>query len=160
FREPTDARRRRSSRSCPAITAPLGTQPPWRPIGARVPGSSSVSLLLRHYPLDGLPGLRLFPDRLGFPLAPDLASAIPAQELLLERGDRLLQGLDDLVVPVAVRDRGQHARVDPPQVGEELALEPPDVPDRDLIQLALGPGPDHHHLLLDRHRRVVRLLEQ
>src|SRR5690606_21614247 len=97
FREPTDARRRRSSRSCPAITAPLGTQPPWRPIGARVPGPSSVSLLLRPCPRDRLTGLRPFPDRLGFPLAPDLESGIPAQELLRERGDRLLQGLDDLV---------------------------------------------------------------
>ena len=43
---------------------------------------------------------------------------------------------------------------------EQLGLEPPDVVDRDVVEVAAGAGEDRHHLLLDRHRRVERLLEQ
>ena len=47
-----------------------------------------------------------------------------------------------------------------PQVLQELGLEAADVADRDVVELALGAGPDRDDLLLHRVRRVVRLLEQ
>ena len=46
------------------------------------------------------------------------------------------------------------------QVLQELRLEAADVLDRDVVQLAGGAGPDRDDLLLDRERRVLRLLEQ
>ena len=47
-----------------------------------------------------------------------------------------------------------------PHVVEELALELADVGHRHVVELAAGAEPDRDHLLLDRERRVLRLLEQ
>src|SRR5690606_30758460 len=101
-----DATRRRRVLSCPAM--------PSLPRG-----------LPRDHPLDGLAPPGLLVDRLGLRLL-DLGGLV-REERLLEAGDRLVQRLDDLVGPLAVRDRGQHPRVGTPQVLQELGLEPPDV---------------------------------
>jgi hypothetical protein len=80
---------------------------------------------------------------------------------LLELSDRPLQGLDRVVLePAALQDRVVDALVLAPDVVEELPLEPADLPDRDDVELAGAAGPDRDDLLLDRERRVLRLLEQ
>ena len=43
---------------------------------------------------------------------------------------------------------------------EELGLETRDIGNRDGVQMALGAEEDRDHLLLDRKRAVLRLLEQ
>ena len=48
----------------------------------------------------------------------------------------------------------------PAQVVQEVGLEPADVLDRHVVQVAVAARPDRDHLLLDRERRVLRLLEQ
>src|SRR5438270_907531 len=45
-------------------------------------------------------------------------------------------------------------------VFEHVALEPADVLDRDVVEVAVGAGPDRNDLLADRERRRRRLLEQ
>ena len=45
------------------------------------------------------------------------------------------------------------------EVVEEVALPLPDVLDLDVVEIAVGDGEDDRHLLLDRHRPVLRLLE-
>src|SRR6266545_4683466 len=94
-------------------------------------------------------GMALLPLRPG--LAPDRLAGLHAFLHLLGRG---------VVVPLAACDRGERLLVRVSQVLEELALEPADVRQRDVIQLAGGTGPDRDGLLLNRVRRVVRLLEQ
>src|SRR2546421_235219 len=83
-----------------------------------------------------------------------------APEDLQELVERGVQLSGDVVAPVATRDRAQRVLVRVPQVVQELPLEPPDVGDRDVVDLAGGTEPDRDDLLLDRVRRVVRLLEQ
>src|SRR5215208_5118108 len=87
--------------------------------------------------------------------------AVRRRELAVERLDRLLQalhgviaeslGLADLVVD-AVLAAGDEL--------EELALEPPDLRHRDLVQLAGGAHPEGDDLALDGVRGVLALLEQ
>src|SRR5699024_7564540 len=72
-----------------------------------------------------------------------------ARELLLGRGLELAGGADRL----------EHAAV-VAQVLEQLALEVADVLDLDVVELALGAGPDGDDLLLHRERRALGLLEQ
>ncbi len=62
-------------------------------------------------------------------------------------------------LPVA-RIGAEDARVAAAEVVQEVALEPADVLDRDVVELAGGAGPDRDDLLLDRERRVLGLLEQ
>src|SRR5215218_4150670 len=87
--------------------------------------------------------------------------AVRRRELAVERLDRLLQalhgviaeslGLADLVVDAALAAGDEL---------EELALEPPDLRHRDLVQLAGGAQPQRDDLALHRVRRVLALLEQ
>ena len=46
------------------------------------------------------------------------------------------------------------------QEREEALLELADLADRQLVEIAVHAGEDHHHLLLDRQRRELRLLEE
>ncbi len=82
------------------------------------------------------------------------------RKICLKCDDRLVEGGDDVVAPLVGGDRGEHSGVRVPQVLQELGLEPADVTDRDVVELALGAGPDRDDLLLHRVRRVVGLLEQ
>src|SRR6266545_1216161 len=108
---------------------------------------------------DRLAGLHAFLHLLGRGLVdPQLLALAP--EDLLELVERRLELGRDVVVPLAACDRGERLLVRVSQVLEELALEPADVRQRDVIQLAGGTGPDRDGLLLNRVRRVVRLLEQ
>ena len=47
-----------------------------------------------------------------------------------------------------------------PHEVEQLGLEAADVLDRDVVEVAGRAGPDRDDLVLDRERRVLRLLEQ
>src|SRR5690606_33924072 len=58
----------------------------------------------------------------------------------------LTQGVEDLSVTT--------------QVVEQLALETQHVGNLDRVELAVGASPDRDNLVLDRVRRVLRLLEQ
>src|ERR1700754_124722 len=73
----------------------------------------------------------------------------PGQEVRLEVLDLLVERGDDVVVPLAVRDRLQRRLVVPAHVVEEVRLEPPHVADRDVVELALDARPDHDRLFLD-----------
>ena len=48
----------------------------------------------------------------------------------------------------------------PLQVVQEVVLEPADVLQRHVVQVAVAARPDRYHLILDRERVVLRLLEQ
>ena len=47
-----------------------------------------------------------------------------------------------------------------PEVGPDLGLVALHLVDRHAVDVAVGAGEDHEHLLLDRHRRVEALLQQ
>src|SRR4051794_25128555 len=86
--------------------------------------------------------------------------ALRRLEALLERGDRLVQGGRGVVVEVLrLANVGQRLRI-VAQVLHQLLLEAQDVIDGHLVQLPVGAGPDAHHLLLHRIRRVLRLSKQ
>ena len=75
--------------------------------------------------------------------------------------DRVLQRDHGVVAQVAgLPDRVEDAGVVALQLVEELVLEPADVLDRHVVEVALGTSPDRDHLPLDRERAVLRLLEQ
>src|SRR5436190_3004764 len=59
-----------------------------------------------------------------------------------------------------VADRGQQVGMTGAEEVVELALEAPDVLDREVVEVAVRAGEDRDDLELDRHRRVQRLLEQ
>src|SRR4029079_5036527 len=97
-------------------------------------------------------------------------------ELLVTRLDRLaLVGLEAVEEAVVGRLQRSHRvvgevlrltdAVENPgvlvtQEVEELALEPADVLDRHVVELASGAGPDRDDLVLEREGGVLRLLEQ
>src|SRR6478735_736419 len=74
--------------------------------------------------------------------------------LVLESDVLFLAGLQ------ALADAGEDALVAATQVVEELVLEAQDVVGRDLVEAARGARPQRDRHLLDRVRRVLRLLEQ
>ena len=76
-----------------------------------------------------------------------------ASTCLLELGGGVV------VEHVGVAQRVEHLGV-AAEVVEQLALEAQHVLDRDLVELAVGAGPDRDDLLLDRERRVLRLAQQ
>src|SRR6202012_736770 len=82
-------------------------------------------------------------------------------ELLLELGDDLLEPGGQVVVEAL--GRGEFA-VEPlgmvRDIVEQLVLEAADVAALDVVELAVGAGPDRHDLASDRERRRSRLLEQ
>src|ERR1700677_447519 len=78
-----------------------------------------------------------------------------------ERADRVLERADRVVLQrLCLADRGEYPGVVPAQVVQELALEPPDVLNRHVVQVAIAGRPEGYDLLLDGERRVLRLLEQ
>ncbi|MBG9885595.1 hypothetical protein ABE10_03120, partial [Bacillus toyonensis] len=72
---------------------------------------------------------------------------------LLQLGDRVV--VEDVGLTQGVQDLGVST-----QVVDELALEAEHVLDLDRVELAVRAGPDRDDLVLDRVRRVLRLLEQ
>ena len=59
-----------------------------------------------------------------------------------------------------VADALEEVGVVGPEVGPHLGLVALHLGDRHVVDVALGAGEDHQHLLLHRHRRVEPLLEQ
>src|SRR6478736_2824310 len=79
------------------------------------------------------------------------------EEGVVGRGELVLGGVLELQ---ALADAGEDALVAATQVVEELVLEAQDVVGRDLVEAARRAGPQGDGHLLDRVRRVLRLLEQ
>jgi hypothetical protein len=73
---------------------------------------------------------------------------------ILERGDVVIGQV------LGLPDRREQPAIGPPEEVEKLSLEPLDVADGHVIDLAGGACPDRDDLLLNRIRRVLRLLEQ
>src|SRR5205085_4581755 len=68
--------------------------------------------------------------------------------------------LDVVFGKLAVLDGVEHAARTGAHVREQLALEAAYVADRKLVEVAVRAGVDREHLLLDRQRLTVGLLEQ
>src|SRR5712692_58232 len=82
-------------------------------------------------------------------------------ELVVERRDRGLQALEQVVVQrLLLVDRLQHARSLAPHEAHERGLPLQDPRGRHLVDMSLRPRVDHGHLLGQRDRLVLVLLEQ
>src|SRR3984893_8517749 len=121
----------------------------------------SLALVLArrgHAPGDGL--LALVLQRLGLLVLAGQHLARAGLERLAELLDRVLERGDRILGQVLrLPDRGQDALVRAPQVLQEVVLEPADVLQRHIVQVAVAARPDRDHLVLDRERVVLRLLE-
>ena len=80
---------------------------------------------------------------------------------MVERRDRGLQALEQRVVQrLLLLDRREQIRLLALEKAHESGLPFPDPRDRDLVEKSLRAGVDHGHLLGERHRLVLVLLEQ
>ena len=86
--------------------------------------------------------------------------ALAGLELLLELVDAGIECLRRVVVEHVGLAQGVENLGVAAEVVEQLALEAQDVFHRNLVELAVGAGPDRDDLVLDRVRRVLRLPEQ
>src|SRR4029453_11373972 len=108
---------------------------PWRPSMTRV----ALLVWLHLGGLDALGG-----DELGLALADRLRQLVA-------------EGVADLLL---VANLGEHLRMAPLEVAVEEFLEGPHGIDRHVVEQSLAPGEDDRHLLLDRQRLVLTLLEE
>ena len=128
----------------------------------------------RHHPVLGAAQLRRGDHlhRLG-DLLGALDAADPAADFAkrghgsgaLERDRERLEGVVQFLLEVLgevllLGDLGEERRVLEVHRLHQFAFEPLDVLDRDLVEVAVGPGEEAHHLLLDRHRDVLALLQE
>src|SRR6185295_20294636 len=87
--------------------------------------------------------------------------ALGGDELGLALADRLCQLVAERVADLLlVANLGEHLRVTPLEVAVEELLEGPDGIDRHVVEQSLAAGEDDRHLLLDRQRLVLALLEE
>src|SRR5579875_2453865 len=81
-------------------------------------------------------------------------------EVLGEPLDRPLELLLDLIGPLAGGDPPQHLRLGAAHRVHQLAQEALDLLDHDPVEVAVRGGEDLHHLLLDRHRLTLGLVQR
>src|SRR5690606_33735129 len=125
----------------------------WARLSFDVATSSIVLVILRVFWTERI---RPFSCR---PLAITGCPSLGHEERL-ERLDRGLEAAGQVVVERLLRaDVAQHLRVPGLEVGEEVPLPLPDLRQRHLVEMAVGHDIDDRHLLLDRHRPVLRLLQ-
>src|SRR5262245_30205103 len=97
--------------------------------------------------------------RLSARLTPAIGSLLRHEERF-EAGDRRLERVRRLVVERLLgADDVQHLRLLRVEVAEEIPLPLPDLRHRDVVEIPVGDRVDDRHLPLDRHRLVLRLLQ-
>src|SRR5271155_2596484 len=66
----------------------------------------------------------------------------------------------DLLTPVPASDLGEEVGVTTTNPADQLGEEPLDLVDRDPVDVPIGGRVDLHHLLLDRHRTALGLVQR